>query len=62
MLNQPESVLNRLGRMLPGHPYEPSDDFVTGYFETNQRNGALIGIDRFDGQELVSSTRYEYKK
>ena len=62
MLNQPESVLNRLGRMLPGHPYEPSDDFVTGYFETNQRNGALMGIDRFDGQELVSSTRYEYKK
>ena len=42
--------------MLPGHPYEPSDDFVTGYFETNQRNGALMGIDRFDGQELVSST------
>ena len=62
MLNQPESVLNRLGRMLPGHPYEPSDDFVTGYFETNQRNGALMGIDRFDGQELVSSTRYEYIK
>ena len=21
-----------------------------------------MGIDRFDGQELVSSTRYEYKK
>lgn len=62
ILNQPESVLNQLGRMLPGHPYEPSDDFVTGYFESNQRYGALVRIDRFDGQELVSSTRYKYKK
>lgn len=60
LMEQPARVLGMIVRRFPAHPQEPSDDFLKGNGTTIQLYGALKRTEYFRGDELASSTDYEY--
>ncbi|MDR2562416.1 MAG: hypothetical protein LBC98_00565 [Prevotellaceae bacterium] len=56
------SSTERLVRIFPAHPREPSDDYTDFYASTNQMYGTLIRKEYLQNNELAASFEYVYKK